>query len=80
MPETLEQLFRSVTLTVTTTVDQPDPSGKNPARKQDYSLPWVGYSDWRDARVRLLHFEKTFKGEIVWAPFNDSTSNDAPKW
>jgi hypothetical protein len=65
MPGTLEELFRSIALTVNSS-------------KQDYSLPWVGFMGWRDARARLNHFEKHCKGEIAWAPFNDTTSNDGP--
>ena len=32
----------------------------------------------RDARKRLDYFEKAFKGKILWAPFNDSVTNDGP--
>jgi hypothetical protein len=78
MPETLEELFRSVALTVSATVDQPDPAGKKSPRKQEYSRPWAGYTSWRDARARLEHFEATFKGDLAWMPFNDSTANDGP--
>ena len=78
MPETLEELFRSVALNVTARVEQPDPKGKVPPRKQEYSLPWTGYTSWHDARARLFHFEKKFKGDLVWRPFNNSTSNDGP--
>jgi hypothetical protein len=77
MPNTPEELFRSLALTVTTTVSQPEPSGKS-TKKQDYALPWMGFRGWRDARERLNHFEKGFKGKIEWAPFNDSTANDGP--
>lgn len=78
LPETAEDLFRSLGLSVVSTVNQPDPSGKRPPRKQDYGFPWVGFESWRDARRRLQHFESIFKGPIVWAPFNDSTTNDGP--
>jgi hypothetical protein len=78
MPETPEQLFRSVALNVSATVEQPDPTGKRKPQKQEYTLPWAGFTSWRDARLRLQHFEKNFKGQIKWAPFNDSTSNDGP--
>jgi len=78
MPETVEQLFRSVTLNVTTAVQQPSSTGKGPSKKQEYALPWAGFINWHDARARLLHFEKSFKGAIAWKPFNDSTSNDGP--
>jgi hypothetical protein len=78
LPGTLEELFCSVALNVTTEVEQPDLTGKGPQKKQTYTLPWVGFNGWRDARARLLHFEKAFQGKIQWAPFNDSTSNDGP--
>jgi hypothetical protein len=76
MPETLEELFRSIAITVSTTFEQPRPEGKS--SKQNYSLPWASFTGWRDARARLDHFEKHFKGDITWVPFNDSTSNDGP--
>src|ERR1700693_2507532 len=78
MPETPEALFRALGLTVSTTISQPDPNGKRPPSKQDYTLPWAGFDSWRDARKRLQHFETTFKGNVTWAPFNDSTTNDGP--
>jgi hypothetical protein len=78
MPETPEALFRAVALNVSTVVQQPDPSGKGSAKKQDYTLPWAGFTHWRDARARLLHFEKSFKDKLDWAPFNDTSSNDGP--
>ncbi len=78
MPETLEGLFRALALNTTTSIEQPDPDGKKPARKHEYTLPWAGFESWRDARSRLKHFEANFKGKIVWAPFNDTTSNDGP--
>src|SRR5689334_18746218 len=78
MPETLEELFRSVALTTTVSIHQPDPTGKKTPLKQEYALPWVGFTRWRDARKRLAHFEQTFKGRFAWAPFNDSVSNDGP--
>src|ERR1043165_5847074 len=71
MPETPEELFRSTALTVSTTFEQPHPDGKQPSQKQDYALPWTGFAGWRDARARLSHFEKNFKGEFAWVPFND---------
>lgn len=77
-PETLLDLFHSTALSVKTSINQPDPQGKKSAQKQDYVLPWAGFSSWRNVRERLQHFEKTFKGKIVWAPFNDSMSNDGP--
>src|SRR3712207_8199101 len=49
MPQTLQDLFRALALTVTTTVYQPDPTGKRSAKKQDYALPWSGFESWRDA-------------------------------
>ena len=78
MPETLEELFRVLGLTVSTTISQPDPKGQRSAMKQDYALPWAGFKSWRDASERLTHFEKTFNGNVIWAPFNDSTTNDGP--
>lgn len=78
MPETPEELFRALTLTVKISIEQPDPTGKKSPRKQDYALPWAGFTNWRDARKRLDHFEKTFRGKIEWAPFNDSVTNDGP--
>jgi hypothetical protein len=78
MPETPEALFRAVALNVTARVDQPDPSGKGSTKRQEYCLPWAGFSTWRDARSRLGHFEKNSKLPVVWHPFNDSTSNDGP--
>ena len=41
-------------------------------------LPWIGFSGWRDARIRLTAFETTFGEKIEWKPFNDSESNDGP--
>lgn len=78
LPQTPEELFRSIGLPVFATVSQPDPDGKAASRKQEYGFPWVGFESWRDARKRLQNFESTFKGSIVWAPFNDSTTNDGP--
>lgn len=78
MPETPGDLFRALSLTIRTSVNQPDPTGKKSPKKQDYALPWAGFESWHDARLRLDHFEKTFNGKIVWAPFNDSLSNDGP--
>lgn len=47
--------------------------------RSDYRLPWAGFTSWRDARSRLDHFEKNFKGgAVIWRPFNDSESNDGP--
>ena len=77
LPTTPEELFRSLALTVTTSVSQGHPTNKS-TKKQDYTLPWVGFEGWRDARARLTHFEKHFKGKIGWNPFNDSTANDGP--
>ncbi len=78
MPGTLEELFRALALTVTTSVIQQDPDGKKPPRKHEYALPWAGFQTWRDARSRLAYFEANFNGKIVWAPFNDTASNDGP--
>lgn len=78
LPSTVAELFRAVSLTVFTSVTQPDPSGKGAGKKHDYALPWAGFKGWRDARERLAHFEETFAGKIQWVPFNDSTSNDGP--
>jgi hypothetical protein len=78
MPETPVDLFRALALNVSANVFQPDPKGKKSPQKQEYALPWIGFETWRDARQRLNHFEKTFKGQIIWAPFNDSVTNDGP--
>jgi hypothetical protein len=78
MPETPEELFAALALSVAATIGQPDPNGKKPPRKHEYALPWAGFESWRDARKRLEYFEKAFKGKIVWAPFNDSVTNDGP--
>ncbi len=78
LPTTPEQLFRTTALTVSAEVSQPDPKGKKGPKKQDYTLPWQGYTSWKDARTRLNHFEAKSKAAITWAPFNDSTTNDGP--
>jgi hypothetical protein len=78
LPQTTSELFRALALTVTTSIKQPDPTGKKSTQKQGYALPWTGFESWRDARQRLEYFEKTFNGKIVWAPFNDSVTNDGP--
>jgi hypothetical protein len=78
LPRTPIELFRALALTVSPTVNQPDGTRDRPLTKQQHALPWAGFESWRDARVRLAHFEKTFDGKITWAPFNDSTSNDGP--
>lgn len=74
LPETEVQLFRSIGITLTASETEEN----RKTRKPRYALPWIGFESWRDARIRLAHFEKTFKGDIVWVPFNDSTSNDGP--
>ncbi len=78
MPETPEELFGALAMTARVSVSQPDPNGKGPTKKQEYTLPWVGFNGWRDARERLHYFESNFKGRITWAPFNDSETNDGP--
>ena len=78
LPETPEALFHSLAFMARSSVSQPDPSGKRAPRKHEYALPWEGFESWRDARLRLSHFEKTFMGQITWAPFNDSVANDGP--
>jgi hypothetical protein len=78
LPESVAELFHTLAVPVRQCVDQPDPSGKRGTAKQDYSLPWIGFSNWKDARARLVHFEKHAKGRVRWSPFNDSTSNDGP--
>lgn len=78
MPTTPLELFRSLALTVKATINQPHPHNNKSPKKQDYALPWAGFSSWRDARERLGHFEKAFNGKIIWAPFNDSLANDGP--
>lgn len=77
MPETIQELFGALVLTVSTSVIQPHPSGGKP-QKQDYTIPWPGFQSWKDARTRLSHFETHCVGKITWAPFNDSISNDGP--
>jgi hypothetical protein len=78
-PTTPEELFRSLAMTVTTTVSQPDPTGIKGPKTQHYSLPWSGFTSWRDARARLAYFEKHFSGgKLAWREFNDSPSNDGP--
>src|SRR5258705_10650315 len=78
LPSTLLELFRTLAVTVKTTVTQPDPKGVKRARKQDYALPWLGFKSWRDARERLGAFEAAFAGRLAWVPFNDSINNDGP--
>ncbi len=78
LPETVEELFYALVLTTRAAVMQPDPRAKKPPRKQEYALPWVGYTGWRDARARLEHFESAAGGQVAWVPFNDSDSNDGP--
>ncbi|MFA6130588.1 MAG: hypothetical protein WC731_06375 [Candidatus Omnitrophota bacterium] len=78
LPETAADLFLSIGMTVTQDVQQPHPDGKGSPRTQHYALPWPDFESWRDARLRLNHFEKTCKAKVIWAPFNDSTSNDGP--
>ena len=79
MPETLDALFRALAVTVSTSITQPHSKGEKPPAKQEYALPWSGFRSWRDARARLVHFEKTFKGGgIAWVPFNDNAANDGP--
>src|SRR5262249_2628782 len=78
MPATAGELVHGVPAPVTASVEQPDPKGERPKRRQQYALPWAGFQSWRDARRRLAHFEVHFKGSITWAPFNDSDANDGP--
>ncbi len=80
LPETPVELFRAVAISVKASIEQvPLPSShKAGTRKHDYALPWAGFKSWRDARERLAHFEKTYAGQIVWRPFNDSDANDGP--
>src|SRR5262249_34064955 len=78
LPESPAELFRALASKANTTVLQPDPKGDKPDRKQEYVVPWAGFKSWPDARERLKHFEARFPGRIVWAPFNDSTTNDGP--
>ncbi len=77
-PETVEELYHALAGIVEATIHQPDPEGERSPQKQDYALPWSGFESWRDARKRLAHFETAFNGKLVWAPFNDSESNDGP--
>lgn len=76
LPNTPVELFRALALTVTPINQRYNGDKSSP--RQRYALPWAGFESWRDARVRLSHFEKTFDVTIEWAPFNDSTSNDGP--
>ena len=76
LPSTTEALLRSLAVTATQTIRQVGKDGKSATHH--YALPWIGFTDWRDARRRLDHFEKNFKGKIEWVPFNDSESNDGP--
>lgn len=78
LPATPEELFLSLTGTVRVSVNQLDPTGKKPPRKQNYALPWPGFESWRDARKRLTHFEQTYQGELRWVPFNNNPANDGP--
>src|SRR4051812_9235779 len=78
LPETPAQLFAALAESVELSLHQPDPTGKRGPQKQDYTLPWRGFTGWRDARKRLEHFEKHAKAAVTWAPFNDTESNDGP--
>lgn len=78
MPTDPESLFRALAITVKAEVDQPDPSGVRPSRRQEYAVPWAGFQSWRDARLRLTGFEQALQERVSWVPFNDSTSNDGP--
>jgi len=46
--------------------------------KRRYKFPWLGWTSWKDARARLVHFETTNKGRVSWVPFNGTDSNDGP--
>jgi hypothetical protein len=74
LPETQAELFQSLAISVVAS----ETSETRRTAKPRYALPWIGFESWRDARTRLDHFEKMFKGDIRWVPFNDSTSNDGP--
>lgn len=76
--DSCEDLFRSVAINVELTVSQPHPKGEIGPQKQAYALPWPGYVSWRDARDRLMHFERANKQAVSWVPFNDTDSNDGP--
>jgi hypothetical protein len=77
MPETPEDLFRALALTVSVSVSQPHPTGRKTA-SHEYAAPWTGFKSWHDARARLAHFETRFQGGAAWVPFNQSHSNDGP--
>jgi hypothetical protein len=76
LPSTVDELFQALAITVESSVVQSGSGAKSHSATQRYALPWVGFDSWHDARLRLEHFEKSFKGKIRWAPFNDSESND----
>jgi hypothetical protein len=78
MPETPTELFEALAGTIEIEVDQPVPDGNGRTRKHHYVFPWPGWTGWKDARQRLHHFESYYAGKVVWAPFNDSESNDGP--
>src|SRR5580765_77241 len=78
LPSTPEELFRSLALSVSSSIMQVQASDKTAPKKHDYVLPWAGFESWRNARARLIHFEKNFKGKVTWVPLNDSPSNDGP--
>jgi hypothetical protein len=78
LPSTVDELFQALAITVESSVVQSGSGAKSHSATQRYALPWVGFDSWHDARLRLEHFEKSFKGKIRWAPFNDSESNDGP--
>jgi hypothetical protein len=76
LPKTVAELFESLALTVSASVQQH--SSGRPPKKQEYALPWKGFTSWHDARIRLEHFEKHYHGQLQWVPFNDSETNDGP--
>ncbi|MBA3464253.1 MAG: hypothetical protein H0T46_30135 [Deltaproteobacteria bacterium] len=49
-----------------------------PTGKRRYKFPWAGWASWKDARTRLIHFEKKHAGKVEWVAFNNSESNDGP--
>src|SRR5712672_2985281 len=66
LPSTTEELFHSLAVTVQNSINQTGTDAKTGSKAQRYALPWRGFKDWRDARQRLHHFEKAYKGKIAW--------------
>lgn len=71
LPVTPLELFSSLAISINHRINKAPTS-------HDYILPWAGFTSWRDARIRLEHFESANEERIVWRPFNDNSSNDGP--